>query len=377
MVNEVILFAQRQSHKIRELVYSFEKDGWVAPDLTILAAHIAGEGFAETAFAQQPDAIYWATNKDGELVGMTYERDQNVVGWHRHNTDGKFESVASIYGGDKADEIWLAVQREAAEFVAPYWTAGTVYNDGEYVSVSNVPYAGPHAGEAPPDRTTYKCLVDHTSAHFGNDFVAGKWVQQDIALKPVRYIERFDPNFRPSLEAEDKINYWYLDCGFRSGGSTKVGEISGVGHLEGRTVGVLGDGANQPTREVIGGKVDVQDPAKMILVGLPFTSIVKPMNLNIPADDTMQGRKVRIHKLVARFYKSLTCKFSTDGVKWDEIFFRDRDDKMDTSPSVFSGDREVHTNANFKPQQAVSIRQDRPFPCCVLAMICWADSYGE
>ena len=88
IINEVVLFCQRQGKKIRELTYSFQKDGWVAPDLTILAAHIGFDGFAEIAFAQQPDAIFWCVTTDGKLVGMTYERDQNVVGWHRHSTNG-------------------------------------------------------------------------------------------------------------------------------------------------------------------------------------------------------------------------------------------------------------------------------------------------
>jgi len=310
VINEVILFAQRQGHKIRELTYSFQKDGWVAPDLTILAAHIGFDGFAETAFAQQPDAIFWCVTSDGQLVGMTYERDQNVVGWHRHSTQGTFESVAAIYGGNKADEIWFSVKRT-------------------------------------------------------------------INGNVVRYIERFDPNFRPTLEAEDKEHYWYLDCGFRSGGSTEVNTVSGISHLEGCTVGVLGEGANQPTRVVTGGAVTIQEPAKTILVGLPYVSKVKPMNLNIPMQDTAQGRKVRIHKVVVRFYKSLTAKFSADDIKWDEIFFRDREDLMDTSPSVFTGDREVFTGANFKTTQAISIVQDRPFPLTLLAMIYWSDSYGE
>jgi hypothetical protein len=99
------------------------------------------------------------------------------------------------------------------------------------------------------------------------------------------------------------------------------------------------------------------------------------MNLNIPVQDTT-GRKVRIHKMVARFYKSLTCKFSSDGAKWDEIFFRDREDLMDTSPSVFTGDREVSPaqvqhGASHKPHAGPAI------PLCVLAMIYWADSYGR
>jgi hypothetical protein len=311
IVNEVVLFCQRQGKKLRELTYSFEKDGWVAPDLTLLGAHIAGQGFNEMAFCQQPDSILWAITQEGRLVGLTYERDQQVVGWHRHSTQGTFESVATIYGGNKADEVWFSIKRTV---------------DGQ----------------------------------------------------TVRYIERFDPDFRPTFEAEDKPNYWYLDCAKRGVFTEKQQSVVGLGHLEGLEVGVLGDGANQPTRTVEMGRITIQEPAKVVLIGLPYVSKVKPMNINIPTQDgSMQGRKVRIHEMVARIYKSLTAKFSSDDVNWDEIFFRDRDDKMDSSPSVFTGDRRISTGATFNTQQAITIMQDRPFPCCVLAMMLWCNFYGE
>jgi hypothetical protein len=312
VVNEVVLFCQRQSKKLRELTYSFEKDGWVAPDLTILASHIGGEGFVETAFAQQPDAILWVITKDGGLAGMTYERDQNVVGWHRHSTDGEFESVGTIYGGEAADEVWFSVKR----------------------------------------------------------VIEG--VEQ-------RYIERFDPNFRPVFESENKEAYWYLDSGVRVTGTTESTDVTGLSHLEGKVVGVLGDGANQPERTVGGGKVTIQEPAKTVLAGLPYISTVKPMNLNLPlgGGDTMQGRNIRIHRMVVRLYKSLTAKFSSDGENWDEIYFRDRADPMDSSPPVFTGDKEVSTGATYSTQQAISVRQDRPLPLCLLAQVLWCDVYGE
>jgi hypothetical protein len=40
LINEVIMFVQRQGKKLREYVFAFEKDGWVGPDLTVLANHI-------------------------------------------------------------------------------------------------------------------------------------------------------------------------------------------------------------------------------------------------------------------------------------------------------------------------------------------------
>ena len=111
VVNDVILFVQRAGRKVRELVYSFQTDGWVAPDLTVLSEHVTDGEIVELAYQQQQDAIYWVITGNGELCGMTYEREQKVVGWHRHTTDGTFESVATIYGGTGPDQVWVAVKR--------------------------------------------------------------------------------------------------------------------------------------------------------------------------------------------------------------------------------------------------------------------------
>ena len=65
----------------------------------------------EMTFQQQRDSIIWAVTNEGELIGLTYEREQSVVGWHRHTTGGTFESVATIYGEDEEDEVWVIVKR--------------------------------------------------------------------------------------------------------------------------------------------------------------------------------------------------------------------------------------------------------------------------
>ena len=116
MVNDVLLFVQRNGRKVRELVYELNKDGWVAPDLTLLAEHITSGEIVEVAYQQQPDAILWCVRGDGTLIGMTYERDQKVVGWHRHTiaANADVESVATIYGNGTEDEVWLIVKRTVA-----------------------------------------------------------------------------------------------------------------------------------------------------------------------------------------------------------------------------------------------------------------------
>ena len=66
---------------------------------------------------------------------------------------------------------------------------------------------------------------------FGSAFSA------QLTALPVRYIERFDPNFRPTLEAEDKNNYWYLDCAKRQVFAEKTIMVASLSHLEGMDSG--------------------------------------------------------------------------------------------------------------------------------------------
>lgn len=112
VVDGVILFVQRKGRKIRELVYAIDQDKYVAADLTLLAEHVSEGGILQLAVQQEPLPILWAVTGDGALIALTYARDQQVVGWHRHPTDGFVESVTTIFGEDNAeDEVWLIVRR--------------------------------------------------------------------------------------------------------------------------------------------------------------------------------------------------------------------------------------------------------------------------
>lgn len=109
-VGGALLFVQRAGRKLRELAYSYSDDRWTAPDMTILSEHITQGGIKEMAYAREPDSIVWCIRGDGVLLGFTYNRLEKVVGWHRHETQGQFESVAAIPGVER-DEPWFVVRR--------------------------------------------------------------------------------------------------------------------------------------------------------------------------------------------------------------------------------------------------------------------------
>lgn len=311
LLNDVLLFLQRRGRKVRELTYNFERDGWVAPDLTVLSEHITAGEIAEMAFQQQPDAILWAVKGDGKLIGMSYERDQNVVAWHRHSTEGNFESVATVYGlSGSDDEVWFSVQR----------TIGGVAK---------------------------------------------------------RYIERFKADNRANFETETKADWWYLDCAKRySGASTAT--VTGLSHLEGKTAGILADGAAQVSATVTSGQVTLAKPATKVLVGLPFTSTVLPMKFDFELrDGPTRGRRKRINRATVSLYRSLGGEVSTNGTEWYWIYPRDFDDPMDASPPPFSGDAEIVVAGDYSFDGDFYLRQALPYPLTIRALVIKLDAFGD
>jgi hypothetical protein len=311
LLNDVLLFVQRRGRKVRELTYNFERDGWVAPDLTVLSEHVTQGELVELAFQQQPDAILWAVRGDGQLVGMSYERDQEVVAWHRHTTDGEFESVATVYGLSGADdEVWLVVKRT-------------------------------------------------------------------INGQTKRYIERFKAENRAKFEAQTKDDWWYLDCAKRYSG-TATATITGLSHLEGKTVSVLANGAVQPDETVASGQITLDKTYTKVLAGLPYTSIILPMKFDFDLrDGPTRGRKKRINRVEVSLFKSLAGEASTNGTEWLWIYPRDFDDPMDASPPPFSGDAEVVVAGDYSDDSDIYLRQRLPYPFTVRALVVKLDAYGD
>lgn len=106
------LFIQREGRTLREYTYNFDTDSYVAPNLNRLADHITAAGLVDIAYQQSPDQIVWLPDADGQLLGFTYERAEDVVGWHRHDIGGAVESVVTLphRDGDQ-DVLWMVVRR--------------------------------------------------------------------------------------------------------------------------------------------------------------------------------------------------------------------------------------------------------------------------
>lgn len=105
-----IIYIQRAGKKVLEFSYEYTIDAYMPSDLTIISSHLVDLGLTAIAFQQEPVPIIWCLRTDGALVGCTYDKQQKVVGWHEHTTDGTYESVACIPTTGR-DQVWVTVKR--------------------------------------------------------------------------------------------------------------------------------------------------------------------------------------------------------------------------------------------------------------------------
>jgi len=92
------LFVQGNNRTVRGVTYDFASNTFTGNDIMILASHLTdGHSIVDWAYQQDPTSIIWCVREDGALLGLTYMPEQQVAGWHRHDTvNGLFESVCTV-----------------------------------------------------------------------------------------------------------------------------------------------------------------------------------------------------------------------------------------------------------------------------------------
>ena len=308
-VGESILFVQRSGRKLREITFDALQDGYKTTDVSVLAPHLVpkGKALVHLAYQKEPHSIVWGVRSDGLLLGFTFNREQDVTGWHRHPVGGEFGSGDAVVESievvpspnNDRDDLWLIVKRTV--------DGGTV----RYV-----------------------------------EFMQAEWETGD-----------------------DQEDAFYVDCGLTYD-STAATTISGLDHLEGETVDILADGASHPQKTVTSGAVTLDRSASVVHIGLPCPAKLATMRLNSgAADGTAQGKTKRINRVAVRLLDTLGGEMGPSESETDELLFRSSGDPMDAGPPIFTGDKSVAWRGGYETDAIVWYVNEQPLPATVVAIM--------
>ena len=398
-IGNLILFVQRQQRKVRQLYYRFEDDAYTAPDMTILAEHITEGGITEVDYAQEPDAIYWAVRSDGVLLGMTFNREEDVVAWHQHTIGGKTGTAtvtvtdyANIPTGSriiltKSNGTKVTFTSEASGASAPSETNGWRPNTNNDTTADNIytainahadfTVANPAANvvtitETNPQAVGFLTVetTDSTRLAATSEGIAKAksvasipeggedqvWVivERVINGSTVQYVEYLDSTSNMDSYLTGTIN----------SSSTSV---TALDHLEGQKVQILIGDAVYPPQTVTNGAVTVDIPSelssKTINVGLGYVSELKTLRVEAGGQaGTSQGRKKRYNEVMVRLLNTVGVT-----INGDQLPFRTSSTPMGTNIPQFTGDKRV-TNLGWDRDGQITVEQTQPLPMTILGI---------
>ncbi len=85
-----VLFTDRPGRKLHEWTFQWTVNGYLGPDMAVLAEHITASGIAWMVYQQAPYCVVWMCLNNGGLISLTYLRDQNIVAWTEHVLGGQY-----------------------------------------------------------------------------------------------------------------------------------------------------------------------------------------------------------------------------------------------------------------------------------------------
>lgn len=110
IANNSLIYAAARGGHIRELAYNWQANGYITGDISIRSSHLFdNKKIVDMCLQKSPFPIVWCVSSDGTLLGLTYLPEQSIGAWHKHDTDGHFESVTSVTEGE--DDVLYAIVR--------------------------------------------------------------------------------------------------------------------------------------------------------------------------------------------------------------------------------------------------------------------------
>ena len=111
LINYDILFVQAKGSIIRDLTYNFFTNIYTGTDTTVLSNHLFNFfQMREMCYAEEPYKLLWVVRSDGQLLCLTYLKEQDVYAWSRHDTNGLFVSCCSVTE-PPVDALYTVVKR--------------------------------------------------------------------------------------------------------------------------------------------------------------------------------------------------------------------------------------------------------------------------
>lgn len=399
IINDTALYVQARENIVRDLKYQISQDGadgYSGTDLTIMSTHLFEQFTLEDwAFTQTPNPIAWIVRDDGVLLGLTYLREHKIFAWHRHDfQDAIVENVAAIPEGNE-DVLYLHIKRTINGSTVRYIEKFTSRRIDDIVDAifmdSALTYDGRNTGSTTMALSGSGWLYTDTltlTASAGY-FVIGDIGNEIHITHTDGTVLRCEITAYTSTTVVSVKPHMTVPVAMRTGSTTNWGKavdtITGLSHLEGEELAVLGDGFvvaspnnDAYTQVLVSSGTATLDKCYMVIqAGLPYLSDIETLDVDTPQGETVSDKKklisdVTIYVEASRGIFVGAEPPSDDTVDPLEGLYENkgRNEELMSEPTALkTGQVNINVQSQFNSNGRVFIRQVDPLPLSILAVM--------
>jgi len=242
---------------------------------------------------------------------------------------------------------------------APYPIAWAVSTSGKLLGLTYVPEQQIGAwSQHDTDGVFESCCV----VAEGAEDVLYVIVSRTVNGSTVRYVEQMQ-----SRRFASRAAAFFVDAGLTYSGAL-ASTITGLSHLEGKTVSILADGAVMPQQVVTGGQITLQQAASLVTVGLPITADLFTLPLAAQIDAGFgQGKPKNVNAVWLRVYGSAGIFAGPSADKLVEAKQRTTE-PYGSPPNLLTDEVKIVLSPSWGNTGQVMIRQADPLPLTIVSM---------
>lgn len=402
-LDSYVLFSQRNKKTVRSYEYDALRDGYTAPDRTLLADHIGKSGFKQFTYTAGTPNVIWAIRNDGRMTGLTFDPAQQVVAWHQHKTKGSYLSCVSIPETEGDDELWTCTERIVNGQTRRYveYTPNT-----PDIPVKEDYFTGEDNKEIDEqnwldDMWNVQKTINHCDCSLiydgrdaatvdltvtgGTDYVSGELVtvtasgafftsqmatdKRRIQTPKGGQIEI--QGFTSSTVVTGMVIYDLEDTTLTAGEWYYMARsIIGLSHLEGEPVRILADGGTHTELTVASGSITLDEDAGYVIIGLKYFGIGKTQSIEGGSDQGTAQTYPRIVDTVGVSLRStLGTKFGTNLYDMENPDYRQIEEVAGRPPRLFDGSISIATPDNWEEDKNVYWLHDAATPSNIQLLV--------
>lgn len=293
--DSLVFYVGKNSRNVYYFSYDLLSESFSSKDANLISYDITKGNISKIRWKKDRNDLIYALRNDGKLLSLNFNIEENIIGWHVHNTQGAFKDIVVITDNDGNPQLFALVLRGSTYFIERlaqhveftervHFFSGDekadndahnrkvgeelrscIYLDNaltfDNLQTDNTITYDSGAGTVTADTAVFSSgdVDKHITYKTETGYESGRFVITGFTSSTVVDVEVLQ---EPTSSTYDN---WYLS----------FNTVSGLDQYNGQSIGVVTDGGYLDNFTISGGSIEFDGQVNSVVFGYSYKGIIK------------------------------------------------------------------------------------------------------